>query len=109
MSGESVPIPQRLSEETIQRELRDLSGWHLHDGVLHCALTFRDFAEAFSFMTAAALVSEQLGHHPEWCNTYNRVSIRLFTHDAGGVTDRDIEWVRRVSPFQPSSIAHSPK
>lgn len=109
MDRDSTSVPQRLSEETIQKELRHLPQWHLQDGALHCALTFRDFAEAFSFMTAAALVSEQLGHHPEWSNTYNRLSIRLVTHDVGGITDRDIEWVQRVIPFQSGTVADRPK
>jgi len=53
-------------------------------------LTFRDFASAFDFMTEVAGVAEVMDHHPEWSNVYNRVSIRLTTHDAGGLTGRDL-------------------
>jgi 4a-hydroxytetrahydrobiopterin dehydratase len=53
--------------------------------------TFRDFNEAFGFMTRAALVAEKLDHHPEWFNVYDKVEVTLATHDAGGVTERDVE------------------
>ena len=53
--------------------------------------TFRDFNEAFGFMTRAALVAEKLDHHPEWFNVFDKVEVTLATHDAGGVTERDIE------------------
>lgn len=51
---------------------------------------FRDFVEAFGFMTQVALVAERMNHHPEWSNVYNRVEVVLTTHDAGGLTDKDI-------------------
>lgn len=109
MAGESGSTPQIVSEETIRQKLEELPGWRLQDGALHCALTFRDFTEAFSFMTAAALVSEQLGHHPEWSNTYNRLSITLFTHDLGGITEKDLAWVERVFPFHRAAVSNSAK
>ena len=57
---------------------------------LHRALTFKTFQQAFAFMTEVALFAEAVNHHPEWSNVYNRVSITLTTHDAGGITDKDI-------------------
>jgi 4a-hydroxytetrahydrobiopterin dehydratase len=64
--------------------------WTERDGGLHLEVRFRDFAEAFAFMCRVALVAERMGHHPDWSNRWNRVSIRLTTHDAGDVvTDRD--------------------
>ncbi|MGI9322769.1 MAG: 4a-hydroxytetrahydrobiopterin dehydratase [Pseudomonadales bacterium] len=60
------------------------------DDALSATLTFEDFKTAFAFMTEVAEVAEQMNHHPEWSNVYNRVSIRLTSHDAGNkVTDRD--------------------
>lgn len=86
----------RVSEERIRAALRDLAEWSLRDGKLHRELRFADFSEAFAFMTRCALVAEQLGHHPEWSNVYDRVTIDLVTHDAGGLTDLDFEFARRV-------------
>jgi 4a-hydroxytetrahydrobiopterin dehydratase len=57
---------------------------------IHKSYTFRDFNQAFGFMTRAALVAEQMNHHPEWFNVYNRVDVTLTTHDAGGVTEKDV-------------------
>lgn len=69
-----------------------LPGWREVDGRDAIAKSFRfhDFAEAFGFMTRVALVAERMNHHPEWSNVYNRVEVLLTTHDAGGLTDKDI-------------------
>ena len=68
------------------------SGWQMVDGrdAITRTLTFKDFSEAFGFMTRVALAAEKLDHHPEWSNVWNRVVITLSTHDAGGLTRRDI-------------------
>jgi 4a-hydroxytetrahydrobiopterin dehydratase len=92
--------PLKLSPTAIEEALQGCEGWQLIGGACACSLIFPDFVTAFAFMSGAALISEQLGHHPEWSNTYNRVSIRLMTHDAGGVTEQDISWIRRVLPLQ---------
>jgi 4a-hydroxytetrahydrobiopterin dehydratase len=64
--------------------------WEERDGALHRTFEFADFSEAFAFMTRVALLAERLGHHPDWSNSWNKVSIALSTHDAGGVvTDAD--------------------
>ena len=64
--------------------------WQEQDGVLEKTFIFGDFVQAFGFMTRAAMVAEKMDHHPEWTNVYNRVVVRLTTHDAGNtVTDRD--------------------
>jgi 4a-hydroxytetrahydrobiopterin dehydratase len=64
--------------------------WEHRDDALHRDFTFADFSEAFAFMTRVAMLAEQAAHHPEWSNVWNRVSITLRTHDAGGVvTDKD--------------------
>ena len=79
-----MPRPQRLDAAEITRRLQGLPGWELKDGKLHRGFAFPDFAEAFRFMTALAAEAERLQHHPEWCNVYNRVTMDLVTHDAGG-------------------------
>ncbi len=64
--------------------------WEEHDGALHRTFEFADFSEAFAFMTRVAMLAERRGHHPDWSNSWNRVSVSLSTHDAGGVvTDAD--------------------
>jgi len=90
-----VPRPL-LAPEEIAAALRELPGWELRDGKLQRALAFADFAEAFAFMTRVALAAEKLDHHPDWSNVWNRVAIALWTHDAGGITKRDVELARRI-------------
>lgn len=66
------------------------NGWHHADGALTRSFEFKDFSEAFAFMTRVALLAEQHGHHPDWSNSWNKVKISLTSHDAGGVvTQRD--------------------
>jgi len=86
-----MPRPTRATEDEIRRGLAARPGWSLRDGKLHRELTFADFAAAWGFMSRVALVAERMGHHPEWCNVYNRVVVDLSTHDAGGVTALDFE------------------
>lgn len=71
-------------------------GWELVDGKLHRELRFGNFVEAFSFMSAVALVAEKMDHHPEWSNVYDTVTIDLWSHDAGAVTDRDHQLAARI-------------
>jgi 4a-hydroxytetrahydrobiopterin dehydratase len=80
----------RLTDEETTRALERLPSWALRDGKLYREIRFSDFVTAFAFMTAVALAAETAGHHPEWSNVYNRVSIHLTTHDAGGITAKDI-------------------
>ncbi len=64
--------------------------WHERNGALERTFTFTDFSEAFAFMTRVALLAEKMDHHPTWTNTWNKVEVRLSTHDAGNVvTDKD--------------------
>jgi 4a-hydroxytetrahydrobiopterin dehydratase len=68
------------------------NGWLLADGVLLRELTFADFSQAWAFMSRVALLAEKRNHHPDWSNSWNRVTITLSTHDEGGqITDRDVE------------------
>jgi len=74
----------------------ELPAWSLRQGKLHRELRFADFSAAFGFMARVALAAEALGHHPEWCNVWNRVTINLTTHDTGGLSDLDLELARRI-------------
>jgi 4a-hydroxytetrahydrobiopterin dehydratase len=85
----------KLSNEHIQDQLSTLSDWELKDGKLHKAYKFKNFVEAFGFMTKGALEAEKMGHHPEWSNVYNRVVVDLTTHDAGGISDLDIALAKK--------------
>ena len=80
----------KLSETDLQSALAELSGWSLANGKLHREYKFSDFIHAFGFMATAALAIEKMNHHPEWFNVYNRVTVYLTTHDAGGITAKDI-------------------
>ena len=75
-----------------RREMAELKGWEKVRGrdAISKSYRFRNFNEAFGFMTRVALMAERMDHHPEWFNVYNRVDVTLTTHDAGGVTERDI-------------------
>ena len=86
----------RLGPELARRLLATLPQWR-HDDArdsIARAFIFTDFAQAFAFMTEIALVAEKVNHHPEWCNVYNRVDITLTTHDAGGLSQCDIDLAR---------------
>ena len=65
-------------------------GWSIVDGKLHRELEFANFSEAFAFMTRVALAAEKLDHHPDWSNSWNKVTIDIVSHDKGGITDRCI-------------------
>lgn len=92
-----MPIA-RLNPADIDAALVELPGWALSaDGLaLERELKFADFNAAFGFMTRVALMADKMDHHPEWSNVYNRVSIVLTTHDAGGVTELDIKMARFI-------------
>lgn len=86
-----MPVPQ-LTEVERAEALRELRGWTLRDdaSAIYRSFKFDDFSEAFAFMTRVALLAEKDNHHPEWSNVYNRVEITLTTHDAGGLSQRDV-------------------
>ncbi len=84
-----------LETTAIETALKDLPGWSYQAGKLHREYRFADFARAFGFMAAAAVTSEAMNHHPDWSNVWNKVIIDLSTHDAGGVTEMDIELAKK--------------
>ena len=92
-----MPIA-RLTETQVADALAALPGWTLRGDGLAIERDFRfaDFNAAFGFMTRVALLAEQADHHPEWSNVYNRVAITLTTHDAGGLSARDVAMARAI-------------
>jgi 4a-hydroxytetrahydrobiopterin dehydratase len=86
-------MAQKLTGDALKAALGKLNGWGEVNGrnAISKKFEFKDFNAAFGFMTRAALVAEKLDHHPEWFNVYNRVEVTLSTHDAGGVTERDVK------------------
>src|SRR3981189_1044904 len=92
-------MAERLSEEARKSALKELSGWAETAGreAIARTFTFKDFNEAFGFMSRAALVAEKNDHHPEWRNVYKPVEVGLATHDAGGVTALDIDLAKAMN------------
>lgn len=92
-----TPAP-RLTPEALQEALSDpsLRAWAVRDGKLHREYRFQNFVEAFGFMASAALRAESMNHHPEWTNTFDRVTVWLSTHDSGGITERDLSLARQM-------------
>jgi 4a-hydroxytetrahydrobiopterin dehydratase len=85
-------MAEKLTGSARTTALGKLNGWSEVNGrdAINRTFTFKDFNEAFGFMARAALIAEKLDHHPEWFNVYNKVEVTLATHDAGGVTERDV-------------------
>ncbi len=89
---------EKLSAEARRRALSDLPGWNEVEGrdAIQKSFRFKDFNQAWGFMSRVALAAEKLDHHPEWCNVYNRVDITLSTHDCGGLSARDLALAKRI-------------
>lgn len=86
----------KLNTAQIEESLKNLSGWSLKDGMIEKSFQFKNFKEAFSAMTRIAFECEQQNHHPNWENVYNNLTIKLNTHDAGGVTLKDIDLAKTI-------------
>ena len=85
-----------LTKQEIENAVAGLRGWSVRDDALTKTYTFKSFREAMGFMGRVAFEAEELNHHPEWTNVYNRVDVRLTTHDAGGkVTAKDVALAKR--------------
>jgi 4a-hydroxytetrahydrobiopterin dehydratase len=85
-----------LTSSEIEALAETLPSWALVEGKLQRTFRFADFSEAFGFMVRVALAAETLGHHPEWSNVWNRVTIALTTHDLGGLSSLDVELALRI-------------
>ena len=92
-------MPTVMPDADIQAALAAVPGWTYRapDPCLARDWQFTDFVQAFGFVTQVALLAQAMDHHPDWSQSYNRVSIRLHSHDAGGVTPRDVELARRIN------------
>ena len=90
---------KKLSKKEVTNKLKRLSGWKLVKGRNAITKTFRfkNFTEAFGWMTSMALYAEKKDHHPEWFNVYSTVEVTLSTHDAGGVTNLDLDMAREMN------------
>jgi 4a-hydroxytetrahydrobiopterin dehydratase len=88
---------KKLSEQEIQDRMPEIDkAWLVKGKFLHRELLFKDFVEAFSFMTAVALVAEKSAHHPNWKNAYNKLTIDLTTHDSDGITVKDFDLAKAI-------------
>ena len=92
---------EKLERAAVDGALQELDGWTLDVGgkSISRKFDFRNFSEAFAFMTRAALAAEKLDHHPDWSNVYKTVEVTLSTHDAGGLTELDFDLARRMDGF----------
>ncbi|HSC20009.1 MAG TPA: 4a-hydroxytetrahydrobiopterin dehydratase [Rhizomicrobium sp.] len=91
----------KLDAKARAAALKDLPQWQEVEGreAIARGFRFKDFSAAFGFMTRVALLAEKMDHHPEWSNVYSRVEVTLATHDAGGVTDKDIAMARAMESY----------
>ena len=87
---------EKASQAKIEEALVELQAWSLENDKLHREYRFRDFVQAFGFMAQAALLAERAAHHPEWFNVYNRVVVDLTTHEAQGISHKDLELAREM-------------
>ena len=101
-------ISKKLDEATVSARLAELQGWTLVQGgsAIEKHFVFNDFRQAFGFMTQSALAAEKIDHHPEWSNVYNRVSVRLTTHDSGGVTQSDVALAQAMNSISQALASH---
>lgn len=89
---------QKLSDKEREEGLRRLGAWTYDEaaGAIDRVFKFKTFSEAFGFMTRVALAADKADHHPDWSNSYNTVTIRLSTHDAGGLSAKDIDLAKAI-------------
>ncbi|MGH9721992.1 MAG: 4a-hydroxytetrahydrobiopterin dehydratase [Bryobacteraceae bacterium] len=86
----------KLSPAEIDAALKELPGWTVAGGKLHREYKFADFVHAFGFMATSAIAIEAMNHHPEWFNVWNRVTVDLTTHDAGGISGQDVKLAHKL-------------
>jgi 4a-hydroxytetrahydrobiopterin dehydratase len=92
---------EKLAKEAVAEAMAGLDGWSVaNDGKsISRGFSFKNFSEAFAFMTRSALAAEKMDHHPDWSNVYKTVDVTLSTHDAGGLTALDFELARKMNRY----------
>ncbi len=92
---------EKINPQNLVENLKTLDGWMLSEdkNAIEKSFKFKNFNVAWGFMSRIALLAEKMDHHPEWFNVYNRVDIRLTTHDAGGITERDIKMAKQIESY----------
>ncbi len=87
---------KKFTVKEIEESLQDIPKWSVNQATIVRSFTFPNFIQAFGFMTQVAIVAEKMNHHPEWSNVYNRVEIKLNTHDADGITQLDFDLAKKI-------------
>lgn len=95
-------MPEAMSHDDVRAALERMPAWSLEDGKLHRELQFGGFSEALAFLVRVGIEAEKRGHHPELTNVFSRVTIDLTTHDAGGITEKDVDLARAVDEIAPA-------
>jgi 4a-hydroxytetrahydrobiopterin dehydratase len=90
-------VKEKLTDKEITTAIAELPEWKVVDGKLNRAFKFKNFVEAFAYMTKVAIVAEKMDHHPEFFNVYNRVVIDLSTHDVDGISALDVELAKKIN------------
>ena len=92
---------EKLEPAELKQALAELGSWALAaDGLsMSRSFVFKNFSEAFAFMTRVALAAEKMDHHPDWSNVYKTVDVKLNTHDAGGLTELDVKLAKRMNSY----------
>ncbi len=89
----------KIPMEKTESKIKHLKGWKFKKEGIEKEFKFSDFNEAFAFLTRVALLSEKINHHAEWSAVYNKVKLRLTTHDAGGLTQKDVAMAGEIEKF----------
>lgn len=91
----------KYSEDKIHAELKNLDGWKYHSNAIEKDFVFKNFKEALSMMVRIGFEAEGMNHHPEWTNVYNKLKIRLNTHDVEGITEKDFALAKKIDKLMP--------
>lgn len=90
--------PEKLDSDAVETGMSELDGWSMVEGreAIHKTFTFKNFVQAFGFMTQSAIIAEKIDHHPEWSNVYKTVDVTLATHDVDGLTELDFKLAKAM-------------